>query len=116
MPEIYISGESVLPIYSPRKEKEHDYESFLSGISAAISGIRKSDVQLAPFTTFKIGGPADLFAEARTIEDLIAFVTSARTLEIPVTFLGGGTNILISDKGIRGLVIRNLTQKYQSLG
>ena len=90
----------------------HSYQAFLQ----QFQGFVKSDVQLAPFTTFKIGGPADLFAEARTIEDLIAFVTSARTLEIPVTFLGGGTNILISDKGIRGLVIRNLTQKISIVG
>ncbi len=69
----------------------------------------KENVPLAAFTTFKIGGPADLFYEARTIEDLAGAVIKAREAKIPVTILGGGSNVLIGDKGIRGLVIKNNT-------
>lgn len=76
----------------------------------------KEHVILAPFTTFKIGGPADLFIETRTIGDLVAIITCARKFEIPITFLGGGSNILISDRGIRGLVIRNLASKISMIG
>lgn len=68
----------------------------------------KTDVVLAPFTTYKIGGPADLFYEARTKEELIGIITKARQLDIPFFMLGGGTNVLIGDNGFRGLVIRNV--------
>ncbi len=68
----------------------------------------KTDVILAPYTTFKIGGPADLFFEARTSDELVVAITSGQVAGIPITLLGGGSNILIADKGIRGFVIRNL--------
>lgn len=69
----------------------------------------KENVLLAPFTTFKIGGPAEFFYEAGTIAQLVESVTKARELGLNVTILGGGTNVLIGDKGIRGLVIKNNT-------
>lgn len=69
----------------------------------------KENVLLAPFTTFKIGGPAEFFYEAGTIAQLVESVTKARELGLTVTILGGGTNVLIGDKGIRGLVIKNNT-------
>ncbi len=65
------------------------------------------DVPLAPFTTFRIGGPADLLYRARTADELAAAVLAARELEIPYFVLGFGANILVGDKGFRGLVIRN---------
>src|SRR5438132_5118246 len=65
------------------------------------------DVRLAPFTTFKIGGPADHFFRARTPEELVRALRAARELEVPYFLLGVGANILIGDRGFRGLVIRN---------
>src|SRR5438105_1192488 len=62
---------------------------------------------LAPYTTFKIGGPADLFFEARSAEELAKAVSIARKLEMPHFVLGLGANILIGDRGFRGLVVRN---------
>ena len=64
-------------------------------------------VPLAPFTTFRIGGPADLFFRARTPEELVTAVRAARELEIPFFLLGAGANILVGDGGFRGLVIRS---------
>jgi UDP-N-acetylmuramate dehydrogenase len=69
----------------------------------------KTDEPLARYTTFKVGGPADYFFEARSSEDLANAVSAARNLNVPVYILGGGSNILIGDKGIRGLVVRNLS-------
>lgn len=66
-------------------------------------------VPLAPFTTFKIGGPADFFYEARSVDELSDAIIKARGLEVPVTIIGGGSNMLIGDGGIRGLVIKNNT-------
>jgi UDP-N-acetylmuramate dehydrogenase len=65
------------------------------------------DHLLAPYTTFKIGGPADLLYRARTPEELANAIRTARELEIPHFLLGLGANILIGDRGFRGLVIRN---------
>jgi len=65
------------------------------------------DVPLAPYTTFRIGGPADLFYRARSAEELARAVAAARELGIPFFLLGSGANILVGDRGFRGLVIRN---------
>lgn len=62
---------------------------------------------LAPYTTFRIGGPADVLFEATSADELAAAVTLARTLDIPWFVLGLGANILVGDHGVRGLVIRN---------
>ena len=64
-------------------------------------------VPLGPMTTFRIGGPADFLFRARTPDDLAAAVTAARELELPWMLLGKGANILVGDRGVRGLVIRN---------
>lgn len=66
-----------------------------------------ADHRLAPYTTFKIGGPADAFFEARNEKELASAILVARRLEIPFFVLGLGANILVSDLGFRGLVIRN---------
>jgi UDP-N-acetylmuramate dehydrogenase len=70
-------------------------------------------VQLAPFTTFKIGGPADLFFEARSADELARAVSVAREHCMPYFVLGLGANILIGDRGFRGLVIRNAADAFE---
>jgi UDP-N-acetylmuramate dehydrogenase len=67
----------------------------------------KRNEPLAQYTTFKIGGPADFFYDATSTEDLAGAVTVARNLGIEYFVLGLGANILIGDKGFRGLIIRN---------
>ncbi len=62
---------------------------------------------LAPHTTFKIGGPADLMFRALTGDELAEAVRVARELDIPFFLLGLGANILVGDGGFRGLVIKN---------
>ena len=62
---------------------------------------------LAPHTTFRIGGPADVLYEATSADDLANAITAARSLNIPWFVLGLGANVLIGDRGVRGLVIRN---------
>jgi UDP-N-acetylmuramate dehydrogenase len=63
-------------------------------------------VVLAPFTTFRVGGPAEYFLETRTSDEIIAALRLAHAAGEPVTLLGGGSNVLVSDRGVRGLVIR----------
>ena len=77
-------------------------------LSARLDPARlEHDVPLAPYTTFKIGGPADLLYRARTPDELAQAVLAARELEVPFFLLGLGANILVGDGGFRGLVIRN---------
>lgn len=66
----------------------------------------EAGVALAPFTTFKVGGPADWLVEARSAAELEAVVRLAREHRVPLTVLGGGSNVLISDAGVRGVVVR----------
>jgi len=73
----------------------------------------QTGVVLAPFTTFRIGGPADLFYEARTPDELARAVTAARQYDVPYFLLGLGANILIGDGGFRGLVIRNAAHQIE---
>ncbi len=65
------------------------------------------NVSLAPYTTFKIGGPAALYYEAHTDDELARALKIARTLDLPFFLLGMGANILVGDGGFPGLVIRN---------
>lgn len=62
---------------------------------------------LAPYTTFRIGGPADVLYDATSATDLATAVLTARELGVPWFVLGLGANILVGDQGFRGLVIRN---------
>lgn len=73
------------------------------------SGRLKRDEPLAQYTTFRIGGPADLFYDATSTDDLAGAVAAARDLEIDYFVLGLGANILFGDGGFRGLVIRNMS-------
>jgi UDP-N-acetylmuramate dehydrogenase len=61
---------------------------------------------LAPLTTFRVGGPADWIAAPRGEAEILAVVNLARARGVPVTMLGGGSNVLIGDGGIRGIVVR----------
>lgn len=71
----------------------------------------KTAESLSKYTTFKIGGPARVFFQALKTEDLIFAVREAQRLKIPYFILGGGTNLLVSDKGFFGFVIKNNTNK-----
>ena len=66
----------------------------------------RRDVPLAPHTTFRIGGPADLYYRARSAEELRLAVASAEELGIPAFVLGRGANVLFGDRGFRGVVVR----------
>jgi UDP-N-acetylmuramate dehydrogenase len=61
---------------------------------------------LARYTTFKVGGPAEWLLEARTADEIIDALRVAHVSGVPITLLGGGSNVLIGDRGVRGLVIR----------
>jgi UDP-N-acetylmuramate dehydrogenase len=70
---------------------------------------------IAPYTTFRVGGPADAMYDATTAGDLANVVALARATETPHFVLGLGANILVGDKGFRGLVIRNRAREIRPL-
>lgn len=69
----------------------------------------QTGVSLGQYSTFRIGGPAEYFCEAKTRNELIEAVTWARQRGRVIHLLGNGSNTLIADQGVKGLVIRNLT-------
>ena len=85
----------------------------LERVAASLAGPRlKRHEPLAPYTTFKIGGPADLFFEADSADALADAILTAREAQVPYFVLGLGANILVADKGVRGLVIRNVASHF----
>jgi UDP-N-acetylmuramate dehydrogenase len=83
-------------------------ESLLEALPDSVDRRRvRTGVSLAPLTTFRIGGPADVLYDATSADDLANVVTAARRAGIPWMVLGLGANILVGDRGVRGLVIRN---------
>jgi UDP-N-acetylmuramate dehydrogenase len=67
----------------------------------------KENVPLAPYTSARIGGPADIFITVDTAAELARIVKTLWKYEMPFTLLGGGSNVLVSDKGVRGVVLLN---------
>jgi len=70
---------------------------------------------LAPFTTVKIGGPADTLIITHTTDKFIEALKKAKQAKTNITILGNGSNVLISDSGIRGTVIKNLSNSIEYL-
>lgn len=85
---------------------------FQSAISVLQAAIRVKE-PLARYTTARIGGPADVLVEATRAEELKDIVIAARQWDVPLTILGGGANVLVSDAGIRGLVIVNKAKRIE---
>jgi len=78
----------------------------------AIAPIRRNE-PLARHTTFGIGGPADIFVTAEATETLAAVARITRQADAPAFVLGSGSNILVADAGIRGVVIDNRAREEQ---
>lgn len=71
---------------------------------------------LSKHTYFRIGGPAKLFFEAKSVEDLKLALTSAHDYKIPFVVIGAGANVLVSDRGYEGLVIKNRADGIKLVG
>ena len=66
----------------------------------------QENIALAPLTTFRVGGPARFFVEAKSIADVEESVRFAQTRNIPLFVLGGGSNLVVADSGWPGLVLK----------
>ena len=99
-------------VTAPARSKRHIPASALDRIEALGLEIRQ-DHPLASLTTIKVGGAADYFAAVTDTHKLLKLVRWARENGLPYLILGGGSNVLISDRGVRGLVIQNRCKAVQ---
>lgn len=75
-------------------------------MSEEIEAKIKENIPLAPLTTFKVGGPAKFFVSVYTAEELVAAIKWAKKKKLPHQIIAGGSNILVSDQGYQGLIIK----------
>ena len=88
--------------------------NLLEALSSRLDPARlRGSEPIAPYTTFRIGGPADVMFDAHSADELAGAVLAARELDIPHFVLGLGANILVGDKGFRGLIIRNVARHFR---
>lgn len=66
----------------------------------------RGNVPLAPMTTFRVGGPADWLVDVHGAAEMRTLLEIAQAGRVPVTILGGGSNVLVADEGVRGIVVR----------
>ncbi len=76
-------------------------------LEAAFGERLQREVPLAPYTSARLGGPAEALVVVRTADELAATVETLWALAVPVVVLGGGSNVLVSDAGVRGVVVLN---------
>lgn len=71
--------------------------------------LKKSEVfidePMKKHTTFRIGGMADIYIKAKSVEDVKSIAKFAKQYNVPLTIIGNGSNILVGDNGIRGIVL-----------
>ncbi|MBN1402044.1 MAG: UDP-N-acetylmuramate dehydrogenase [Anaerolineae bacterium] len=88
-------------------------EALCATLSAEGYGDRiRRDESVASHTSFEIGGPADLLLVAEELPELVRWLGLARSHGVPCLVIGGGTNILVADAGVRGAVIVNSCQSW----
>ena len=84
---------------------------------AAVPSLQVSTcVPLSRYTRFGIGGPADIYAETRDVEAFIAALEIARSSGLEFVVIGGGTNLIVSDSGFRGVVLRFVADRLMAAG
>jgi UDP-N-acetylmuramate dehydrogenase len=88
---------------------------FFEALKETFGDRARRDIPLAPLTTFRVGGAADWLVEPRSSDEIVAALKLASSAGVPVTMLGGGSNVLVSDSGVRGLIIRPRGGEVQQL-
>lgn len=84
-------------------------------LAKKISKNAKSNESLGKHTTFDVGGKTDIFLEAKSKNEIISAIKQANKFDVPFVILGGGSNVVVSDKGFRGLVIKNNYDKIETV-
>lgn len=74
----------------------------------------RTHVPLAPLTTFRVGGPADWLVDVVAEHELTEVIAAARRAAVPLSILGGGSNVLVADAGVRGVVVRTTIRTIET--
>jgi UDP-N-acetylmuramate dehydrogenase len=90
--------------------KPMEYQA-LQGLQAAFGERVQHDLPLARFTAARLGGPADVFLEVRSLDELVRAASLLWQAGQAFTILGGGSNVLVSDAGVRGVVLLNRARR-----
>jgi UDP-N-acetylmuramate dehydrogenase len=92
-----------------KSERENltTWEEGLLSLSPALRERIQRNVSLAPYATLRVGGAADYFYSATHVDELAEIAGVAQRLHLPLFLLGEGSNICVSDRGVRGFVLRN---------
>lgn len=85
----------------------------LEVLQSALGDRLETGAPLARYTAARLGGPADALVAARSVSELVEVMELAWRYELPYVILGGGSNVLVSDAGVRGLVILNRARKVR---
>jgi UDP-N-acetylmuramate dehydrogenase len=85
---------------------EGGVQASFAQLAAAVGGKAKQSEPLARHTSFRIGGPADVLVQPASPDELAAVVRAAAAAAVPLTVLGAGSNLLVGDGGIRGVVVK----------
>src|SRR5689334_19678943 len=83
---------------------------FVNALSPALRATIRYEEPLWRYTTLRVGGSADLYFAAHCADDLAEAAAAAQQFDIPYFLLGGGSNVCISERGVRGLVLHNLCE------
>jgi UDP-N-acetylmuramate dehydrogenase len=85
----------------------------LDALAAALGERARRDEPLAPYTAMRVGGPADLLIVCESVDEIVRAIEAARRHCVSWRLLGGGCNVLVADRGVRGLVIVNRTTRIE---
>lgn len=89
---------------------------FFDDLERTFGSRAAAGVPLAPLTTFLVGGPAEYLVEVRSSDEILQALRIAAAHGVPVTLLGGGSNVLVGDRGVKGLVIRPRGGRIEAVG
>ncbi|MEY4722573.1 MAG: hypothetical protein RLZZ324_86 [Candidatus Parcubacteria bacterium] len=87
--------------------------SLIAELRQRISPDVKENEPMAPHTTFKVGGPSEYFLAAKTADEVTRAAAAARDLKLPFFVFGGGSNMLVSDAGVKGLVVMMANRDFR---
>lgn len=94
------------PSRAAGREEAGPVNEWARELARRLAGEVRCREPLDRYTSFRIGGPADVFVSPRSVEDIVVVQEMARAAGVPVTIIGGGSNLLVADAGIRGVVVR----------
>ena len=102
----YKVGEYVLDMLCSKSSQDSTIEPLFAQLGEKV----RRNEPMARYTSARIGGPADFFLQARSVDELSTAVQIGWGAGIPVFVFGSGSNLLVSDQGVRGLVVHNLAR------